>query len=135
MWQIINQSGSLEKYYTFEPFGKTLEEGGTLTNSFMFTGQYYDSEIGEYYLRARLRPADCSIYGHRFCFNYTYRLTFYDDFVCAGCDSAYTIDLFAKFCQLLCNRVSKILGDNQDKSYPHIEDTIHLFFFDWAFFL
>ena len=51
--QVINQNGSVEKYYTFEPFGKTLEEGGTLTNSFMFTGQYYDSEIAEYYLRAR----------------------------------------------------------------------------------
>jgi RHS repeat-associated protein len=27
--------------------------GGTLDNPFMFTGQYYDSEIDQYYLRAR----------------------------------------------------------------------------------
>ena len=51
--QIINQSGSVEKYYTFEPFGKTLEEGGTFGNPFLFTGQWFDSEINEYYLRAR----------------------------------------------------------------------------------
>lgn len=42
------------RLYTYEPFGELLESGGTLTNPFMFTGQYYDSEIGQYYLRARM---------------------------------------------------------------------------------
>jgi len=51
--QVINTSGNVVKYYTYEPFGKVIESGGTLANSFMFTGQLYDSEIGEYYLRAR----------------------------------------------------------------------------------
>ena len=32
---------------------RALESGGSLSNSFMFTGQYYDVEIAEYYLRAR----------------------------------------------------------------------------------
>ncbi|UCF00403.1 MAG: hypothetical protein JSV82_04890 [Planctomycetota bacterium] len=51
--QLINTSGNVVKLYTYEPFGKTLEDEGTLSNPFMFTGQYYDSEIDEYYLRAR----------------------------------------------------------------------------------
>jgi RHS repeat-associated protein len=51
--ELMNTSGAVVKYYTFEPFGQTLESGGTFNNSFMFTGQYFDSEIDEYYLRAR----------------------------------------------------------------------------------
>ncbi|MDH4240644.1 MAG: RHS repeat-associated core domain-containing protein [Phycisphaerae bacterium] len=51
--QIINTSGSIIRYYTYEPFGEVLEEDGTLTNNMMFTGQYFDTEIVQYYLRAR----------------------------------------------------------------------------------
>lgn len=51
--QIIITSGSVVKYYTYEPFGEVLEEDGTLTNYMMFTGQYFDTEIDQYYLRAR----------------------------------------------------------------------------------
>jgi RHS repeat-associated protein len=51
--QIINTSGSVVRYYTYEPFGEVLEEDGTLTNYMMFTGQYFDTEIDQYYLRAR----------------------------------------------------------------------------------
>jgi RHS repeat-associated protein len=43
----------VQNYYTYEPFGQTIESGGTLDNPFRFTGQYFDSEIEEYYLRAR----------------------------------------------------------------------------------
>ena len=51
--QVTNTNASVVKYYTFDAFGRTIEESGTLNNSFMFTGQFYDSEIGQYYLRAR----------------------------------------------------------------------------------
>jgi RHS repeat-associated protein len=51
--QIINTSGSVVRYYTYEPFGEVLEEDGTLSNYIMFTGQYFDTEIDQYYLRAR----------------------------------------------------------------------------------
>jgi RHS repeat-associated protein len=51
--QVIDTSGAVVKYYTFEPFGQALESGGTFDNSFMFTGQWFDSEIDEYHLRAR----------------------------------------------------------------------------------
>ncbi len=44
--------------YTYEPFGKTIEELSdeppATSNWFMFTGQYLDDEIDEYYLRARM---------------------------------------------------------------------------------
>ncbi len=52
--QLIDTNGAVVKYYTFEPFGQTLESGGTFNNSFMFTGQYRDSETGYDYLRARI---------------------------------------------------------------------------------
>ncbi len=51
--QIINTSGFVQKYYTYEPFGQSIESGGTFADPFRFTGQFYDEEIGEYYLRAR----------------------------------------------------------------------------------
>jgi len=51
--QVINSYGSVVKYATFEPFGESIESGGSLEDPFGFTGQYFDEEIGEYYLRAR----------------------------------------------------------------------------------
>ena len=41
------------KYYAYEPFGEVIDSAGSFDNAFMFTGQYFDSEIEEYYLRAR----------------------------------------------------------------------------------
>jgi RHS repeat-associated protein len=52
--EVIDANASVVKYYTFDAFGKTLEEGGTLTNPFMFTGQWFDPETGMYYFRARI---------------------------------------------------------------------------------
>jgi len=52
--QIINTSGTVKKRYTYRAFGEVLQEEGSFDNPFMFTGQYYDSEIDEYYLRARM---------------------------------------------------------------------------------
>ncbi len=45
----------LVNHYTYNPFGQLFatEFAETVSNSFRFTGQYYDSEINEYYLRAR----------------------------------------------------------------------------------
>lgn len=43
--------------YTYDAYGKRLGEGAdtieTVYNPFQFTGQWYDAEIGQYYLRAR----------------------------------------------------------------------------------
>ena len=51
--QIINTNGNIVNCYTYSPFGETLEIGESITNPWRFTGQYYDSEIDLYYLRAR----------------------------------------------------------------------------------
>jgi len=47
--------GNLANHYTYDPFGQLFatEFAETVSNSFRFTGQYYDSEIDQYYLRAR----------------------------------------------------------------------------------
>jgi RHS repeat-associated protein len=53
--QLMNISGQIVRSYTYSPFGELLEEAGTFdpAPSFMFAGQWYDSEIGQYYMRAR----------------------------------------------------------------------------------
>ncbi|MBN2268996.1 MAG: RHS repeat-associated core domain-containing protein [Sedimentisphaerales bacterium] len=57
--QVINSSGSVVNFYTYEPFGKcfatectALRARKTTENPFKFTGQYLDAETGEYHLRA-----------------------------------------------------------------------------------
>lgn len=51
--QLINTSGAVVKLYTYNPFGETIEEQGSVDNDFKYTGQFYDKETGQYYLRAR----------------------------------------------------------------------------------
>jgi RHS repeat-associated protein len=51
--QLINTSGAVVMLYTYNPYGETIEEQGTVDNDFKFTGQFYDKETGQYYLRAR----------------------------------------------------------------------------------
>ena len=55
--QVIDMYGSVERNYTYSPFGQLLESGtaeGAPSNPFMFTGQWYDDEISQYFLRARM---------------------------------------------------------------------------------
>ncbi len=45
------------RLYTYNPYGEVIEsshEPQATSNSFLFTGQYYDSEIDEYFMRARM---------------------------------------------------------------------------------
>jgi len=53
--QVIDTSGNVKNCYTYQPFGELFatETTENMPNPFKFTGQYYDSEISEYYLRAR----------------------------------------------------------------------------------
>ncbi|MCI0498506.1 MAG: RHS repeat-associated core domain-containing protein [Planctomycetales bacterium] len=53
---MIDESAAVMHYYIYDPFGQMLESGSAAnapTNAFLFTGQWYDTEIGQYYLRAR----------------------------------------------------------------------------------
>jgi len=55
---IIDSDGDEVQSYTYSPYGRLLENEGSFENPFRFTGQYFDSETGEYYLRNRqLRPS------------------------------------------------------------------------------
>lgn len=51
--EVIDQNTTVVRYYTYDPFGKTREGTADSLYPFMFTGQYYDYEISQYYLRAR----------------------------------------------------------------------------------
>ncbi len=53
---VINNEGVAQNSYTYNPFGESFDTECTenVTNPFKFTGQFYDSEIGQYYLRARM---------------------------------------------------------------------------------
>jgi uncharacterized protein RhaS with RHS repeats len=53
---LINSAGSAVNSYTYNPFGELFatETEQNISNPFKFTGQYYDSEIGWYYLRTRM---------------------------------------------------------------------------------
>ncbi len=53
--EIIDTDGDVVNSYTYNPFGEMFptECNETVTNPFKFTGQWFDSEIEQYYLRAR----------------------------------------------------------------------------------
>ena len=53
---LIDSAGNVKKSYTFDPYGNLLEnydDGGNIENSYLFTGQFFDNEIDQYYLRSR----------------------------------------------------------------------------------
>ena len=50
---LVDSSGALTDTYTYTPYGKLSSHEGTSENSFLFTGEQYDKETGNYYLRAR----------------------------------------------------------------------------------
>jgi RHS repeat-associated protein len=49
----VNSVVSVAKTLTYSPFGETIESYGDFYTPWQFTGQYCDSETGQYYLRAR----------------------------------------------------------------------------------
>jgi len=46
-------SGVVSDRYDYEAFGDTLNKTGTTPNSYLYTGEQYDSNLDNYYLRAR----------------------------------------------------------------------------------
>jgi RHS repeat-associated protein len=53
--QVIGIGATVENKYVYQPFGESFasEQAENVGNDIMFTGQYYDSEIEQYCLRAR----------------------------------------------------------------------------------
>ena len=54
--QVLDSAGNVKNTYTYTPFGQdpNSQFAETVDNPFRFTGQWYDSEIGQYHLRARM---------------------------------------------------------------------------------
>ena len=53
--QVLDSAGNVKNTYTYTPFGRdpNSQFAEAVDNPFRFTGQWYDTEIGQYYLRAR----------------------------------------------------------------------------------
>jgi len=50
---LTNASGAIVQSYNYRPFGEGLDHPGELSTNHLFTGEYYDSNLDYYYLRAR----------------------------------------------------------------------------------
>jgi RHS repeat-associated protein len=50
---LTDQDGNILQSYNYRPFGDFIEEPQTLSTNHLFTGEYYDSNLDYYYLRAR----------------------------------------------------------------------------------
>ena len=51
--QLTNSSGTVTKNYTYDAFGVEQDASDSDANPFRYCGEQYDSETGNYYLRAR----------------------------------------------------------------------------------
>ena len=51
--QLTNTNGELTRNYNYDAFGNEREPDGEDVNPFRYCGEYYDTETGLYYLRAR----------------------------------------------------------------------------------
>ena len=50
---VTSSDGAVENCYLYDAFGNVLESRETIRNRMLYTGQQYDQETGQYYLRAR----------------------------------------------------------------------------------
>ena len=50
---VTGQDNSVGNIYRYDAFGSLLEQKESITNRILYTGQQYDQETGQYYLRAR----------------------------------------------------------------------------------
>lgn len=54
VWGLADESGAVTDYYAYDAFGIQLYESGDGTaNSIRYTGEQFDADLGQYYLRAR----------------------------------------------------------------------------------
>ena len=54
VWGLADESGAVTDYYAYDAFGIHLYDAGAGTpNLFRYTGEQFDADLGQYYLRAR----------------------------------------------------------------------------------
>ena len=55
---LSSSAGIVTDEYTYDAFGNLLDKTGNTSNEYLYTGEFFDSHIGFYYLRARyMSPA------------------------------------------------------------------------------
>ena len=50
---LTNSAGAITETYSYDAYGNLIANTGTTVNPYLFTGQWFDAAIGQYYLRAR----------------------------------------------------------------------------------
>jgi RHS repeat-associated protein len=50
---LADETGTITDTYTYDAFGIQLSQTGSTDNAYRYCGEYYDSDLGLYYLRAR----------------------------------------------------------------------------------
>lgn len=50
---LTNEQGEITDNYTYQAFGEIENQAGETQNSYRFSGEQYDAELGDYYLRDR----------------------------------------------------------------------------------
>jgi RHS repeat-associated protein len=50
---LTNSDGELTQFYNYHPFGEGIDQPQSLDTNHLFTGEYFDSDLDYYYLRAR----------------------------------------------------------------------------------
>ncbi|MGF1674220.1 MAG: RHS repeat-associated core domain-containing protein [Rivularia sp. (in: cyanobacteria)] len=50
---LTDSSGNVSDTYTYDAYGELIASTGDTENNYLYTGEQYDSNLGEYYLRAR----------------------------------------------------------------------------------
>ena len=51
---LSNSAGTVTDKYQYDAFGRLIALTGTTPNSFEYSGEWFDSNVGLYYLRARI---------------------------------------------------------------------------------
>ncbi|NET90545.1 MAG: RHS repeat-associated core domain-containing protein [Kamptonema sp. SIO1D9] len=54
---LTDESGEVVASYTYEAFGNLIGESGDVENDYLFAGEQFDRELGQYYLRDRYYDA------------------------------------------------------------------------------
>jgi RHS repeat-associated protein len=55
---LANTSGTVSDTYSYDAYGTTLVTSGATPNSYRYTGEQFDSDLGVYFLRARYLKTD-----------------------------------------------------------------------------
>jgi RHS repeat-associated protein len=116
---VINNQGVAQNSYTYNPFGEMFptecSENVNVTNPFKFTGQFFDSEISQYYLRARqYDPAMMRFTGRDpVKGSYEEPLTLHKYLYCLN-DPINNIDPSGKFLQTLVSVATGLAMDAKD---------------------